>query len=106
MTAIDEQIDAARAAGMPFRLAVSPEALPDLQANTPPENWTQEGNWTLYRGERVHIHDEWSWGWSLIPLAQAMSAGTAKTVGLGAKPASAVPEGNASEQSRGYRHDH
>lgn len=38
--------------------------------------------------------------------AKAMSAGTAKTEGLGAQPASAVPEGDLPEPSKEPTHDH
>ena len=39
------------------------EALDDLRANTPADQWGRDGDWHTYRGARVELHDEWSWGW-------------------------------------------
>lgn len=35
------------------------EAVDDLRNNTPADQW----DGLAYRGARVELHDEWSWGW-------------------------------------------
>lgn len=69
MAAIDAAINIAEADGTPLAaLMMSPPAFETLKRIIPRKQYRKRQGTRFinaYRGVRIDIHDEWSWGWML-----------------------------------------
>ena len=62
-------------------IMAAPTALDDLRANTPADQWRDMATHFTYRGARVELHDEWSWGWMVRRADGSMVEKDAPKVG-------------------------